>query len=216
MRTDRAKSEKAKRSRRVNAKQVETRSKSNHEAGQKERPKQLQKWDESKWKNETKQAKSTKTSQKTSEVEDLRNPETKAAKSRVGQQRSPKSTEVHKSTEPRRQSTTDLSLSRRWSNELQKGGWPCQKMRPTDKPNAHRDAIYWDAPRSQPGSLSRSQPARPTKSTKILLKPPIERATRSRLWSLPNRSRFYWSLLSRAQPWSQLDGHRSGLPKTTT
>jgi len=32
-----------------------------------------------------------------------------------------KFTEVHKSTKPRRQSTTDLSLSRRWSNKLQKG-----------------------------------------------------------------------------------------------
>jgi len=50
----------------------------------------MQKWDESKWKNETKQAKSTKTSQKASEVEDLHNPETKAAERRIGQQRSPK------------------------------------------------------------------------------------------------------------------------------
>jgi len=100
-----------------------------------------------------------------------------------------KSTEVHKSTKPRPQSTTDLSLSRRRSNELQKGGY-VSKMRPTDKPKAHRDAVYRDTLRSRPVKYYR-QAKKPTgmqstetrtekstekstKSTKILLKPPIK------------------------------------------
>jgi len=55
-----------------------------------------------------------------------------------------KSTEVHQSTELRRQSTTDLSLSRRRSNDLQKWGMTVSKMHPTDKPTAHREAVYRD------------------------------------------------------------------------
>jgi len=42
------------------------------------------------------------------------------------------SKEVHMSTEPRWQSTTDFSLSHQRSNELQKGGMIISKMRPTD------------------------------------------------------------------------------------
>jgi len=104
-RTDQAKSTMAKRSLRVNDEAgrnttlVKTQSKSNHQAGHrpmqvkrkakasgKMRPKEVQRWDESKWKNEIKQAKLTKISQKISEVEDLQNPETKAAEICVGQQ----------------------------------------------------------------------------------------------------------------------------------
>jgi hypothetical protein len=71
---------------------------------------------QSKWKNETKQAKRQAKS-KTSEIQRRRlRKDTSVNKDHH------KSTEVHKSTEPRRQSTTDLSLSRRRSNELQKGG----------------------------------------------------------------------------------------------
>jgi len=40
---------------------------------------------------------------------------------------------------------------------------------------------------------------------------------RSRPWSLPrSRPRFYYSSLSRAQPCSRPDAHRSGLPTTIT
>jgi len=159
---------------------------------------------QSKWKNETKQAKRQAKSQ-TSEIQRRRLPKDASVnKDHL------KSTEVLKSAEARRQSTTDWGLSRRRSNKLQKGGWPCQnasyrqaKSPPggslprhwevdrevyrevdqpshTDKPKAHRDAIYWDALSSRPRSLPRSWPAKSTMSTKILLKPPIESATRSR------------------------------------
>jgi len=81
-RTGQAKSTMAKRSLRVNdeasrnTKLVKTRSKSKHEAGQKERPKRKAKASGKRRQN-----------RKTSEVEDHRNPETKAAERRVGQQR---------------------------------------------------------------------------------------------------------------------------------
>jgi len=191
-------------------------------ASQKARPKHVEKWDESKCKNEMK------ASGKLDEASQPR-PAKKQAMSKTSEVQRPrllkdvlvnkdqqKSTEVHKSTEPRRQSTTNFRLSRRRSNELQKWGWLCHTMRPTDKPHAHRDAIYWVAPGSRPRSLLRSRPARSTMSTKIRLKPPIESPTRSRPWSLPCRSRLYSSLYLRAQPWSQPDGHWSRLPKTTT
>ena len=93
-------------------------------------------------------------------------------------------------------------------------------MRPTDKPKAHREAVYRDtlrsrprsllrsrpvksyrqakspprcslprrAPRSRPRSLPRSRPAKSTKSTKILLKPPIESATMKSTGWTPKRT----------------------------
>ena len=59
---------------------------------------------------------------------------------------------------------------------------------PTNKSKAHLEAVYRDTPISLP----RNRPA-----------------------SLQSQPRFYWSRLSRAQPWSWPDGHRSGLPMTT-
>jgi len=73
-----------------NTKLVEIRSKVKHHAGQQDRPKQVDRRDESKINNETKQASSTKTRQKTSDVEDHQNPEKNAAERQVGQQRSTK------------------------------------------------------------------------------------------------------------------------------
>jgi len=163
------------------------------------------------WKNETKasgkirRSKSTKTSQKTSEVEDLRSPETKAAKRRVGQQRSPK---VYRTTTAINNRFESKSST---EQRTSKGGMTVSKMRPTDKPKAHREAVYRDTLRSRPRSLPRSRPvksyrqaksppgcnllsrprsrpAKSTKSTKILLKPPFESATmKSTGWS-PKRT----------------------------
>ena len=138
------------------------------------------------------QAKPTKTRQKTTEVKDLRNPETKAAERRVGQQRSPKSTEVHKSTAPRRQSTTDFGLSRRRSNELQKGDDRVKNVSYRQAKNPLGGSLPRHTEKSTKKSTEKltsqvpptSQiPARmksTKKSTKIPLKPRIESATRSR------------------------------------
>ena len=91
-----------------------------------------------------------------------------------------KSTE--KSTEPQWQSTNDFCLSRRWSNELPKGGWSCWKcVLPTGR-DARRDAFYWDMHWEVDWQI------------------------------VPSRPRFYWRCLCGAHLWSRLDGHRSGLP----
>jgi len=73
---------------------------------------------------------------------------------------------VHKSTEPQWQSTTELSLSLPRSNELEKGGWRCQKMCPTNKSKAHLEAVYWDTLRSRPRSLPRSRPVKSYREAK--------------------------------------------------
>jgi hypothetical protein len=133
-RTDQAKFEKVKRSRQVNTKLVETPSKSKHQAGQ--CPKRVKKQGQSMWKNVTKASAKMRRKQ----VEKLDEPsrprpakrQAKSKTSEVQRRRLPKdasvnkdhqkSTKLHKSTEPRQQSTTNLSLSHRRSNELQKGG----------------------------------------------------------------------------------------------
>ena len=186
-RTDQVNSEKVKRSRKVNTKVVETPSKSKHQAGH--WPKWGKKQSESKLKNDTqwstkmrwKQVEKldeasrpnpakTKAKSNTSEVQRWRLP-----KDVSGNKDQEKSTEVYKSTEPRRQSSTDLRLSHRRSNELQRGM------------TMSKDVSYRQS-KDLPGiSLPRSGPATSTNSTRILLMPPIASATRSRLYSLPSR-----------------------------
>ena len=83
-----------------------------------------------------------------------------------------KFTEVHKSTEPWRQSTTYLSLNRWRSNELQKGGWLCQKLKKCALPTSQK-----------PTGMQSTETHRE-----------VDRQ------SLPNRPRFYWSRLTKAQP----------------
>ena len=81
-------------------------------------------------------------------------------------------------------------------------------MCPTDKPKAHREAVYWDTLRSRPESLLIS---RPVKSYRQAKSPPgysqPRHAPRSRprsllrsrpLKSTTSQPRFYWSRLSRA------------------
>jgi len=120
---------------------------------------------QSKWKNKTKQAK-RQAKPKTSEIQRRRLPKDVSVN-----KDHQKCTEVHKSTEARRQSTTDLSLSRRRSNELQKGRWPCQKTRPTDTPKAHREAVYrdthWEVDREVNWEVDRSSPTDKSKATGI-------------------------------------------------
>jgi len=151
---------------------VETRNKSKHHAGQwpsksKARPKREGKWDESKCKNESKQMEKwekasrprpakRQAKSKTCEVQRRRLPKDASVNNDHQQ-----STEVHKSTEPRRESTTNMSLSRRRSNELPKGGWPCQKCallisrKPTGRRSTETDwefdrEVYWEVDQSSP------------------------------------------------------------------
>jgi len=55
--------------------------------------------------------------------------------------------EPQQPTEPRCQTTTDLGLSCRGSNELQKGGWPRQGCVLPTIQQALWDAVYWDTHR---------------------------------------------------------------------
>jgi len=65
-----------------------------------------------------------------------------------------------RSTEPWWQSTTDLSLSRRWSNELKKGGdshvYTIKSYRQVESPPA--GSLLRHTPRSRPSSLPRGWP----------------------------------------------------------
>jgi len=159
------------------------------------RRKKVQKWGESKWKNQTKQV----DQHQPKDTRRRRPPKSRDEGCRETCQWTKISKSLPKSTEPRRQSTTDLSLSRRRSNELRKGGWLCQKMRPTDKPKAHWEAVNRDTLRSRPRSLLGS---RPVKSYWEAESPPGCSLPRHapRCWprSLPrSRPRFYWSRLLR-------------------
>jgi hypothetical protein len=97
---------------------------------------------------------------------------------------------ICKSTEPRWQSTTDLSLSRRRSNELTKGGHSCvytiKSYQQVDSPWG--GSVLRHAPRSRPRCQLGSRLAKSNKLTKILLKPPNKSATmKSTGWS-PKRT----------------------------
>jgi len=187
-----AKAQKSETTRTDQPKSEEAKSKSKHEASQqskwvKERTKQVEQWEEA--------------GQETSEVEDLRSPETKAAEWRIGQQRDvpnaiTESLPMDQSTEPRWQSTTDLSPSRRRSNELQKGGWPCRKCVLPTSTQAHRDAVYWDTHQDVYTINSYRQVQSPPGCS--LLRNAPSGLPRRRPASLPSRPRFYWRGLSRA------------------
>jgi len=206
-----------------NTNQVETPSRSMAKASQKERPTQVQKWDESnckmRWKqvqNEMKacgkmrRSKSTKTSQETSEVEDLWSPETKDTDRRVSQQTSPKaywSSWVFRTTMA---INNRFSLSRRWSNKLQHEDDRVknESYQQAKNPLGGSQLRHTEKSTEKSTETSTSQ-VLPTchiltgmnstkKSTKIPLKLPIESATRCRPSSLPrSRPRFYWSCLLR-------------------
>lgn len=132
------------------------------------------------------------------------------------------STDIQKSTNPQRQSTTDFSLSRRHSNELQKMGeiavsisspgihLPKHTVRSWMRslPRSLPVESYWQVkdppggiqPRHsrwcRPRSPLRSRPAKTNKSNKFQLKPPIKSATRCPLCSLLRRQqRFFRSRL---------------------
>jgi len=101
----------------------------------------------------------------------------------------------HKPTEARRQSTTDFSLKSSTDQGTSKGGMTVSKTRlPTNKPNAHRQAVYRDTLRSRPRhplrsrpkSLLRSQPVKSYQQAKSPLGYSLPRHTlRSRPRSLP-------------------------------
>jgi hypothetical protein len=112
-----------------------------------------------------------------------------------------KSTEVHKSTEPRWQSTIDLSLGRRRSNELQEWGMTMSKMRLTNKytsppggsllrhaPSCLCNKVLPTSRKPIGRQSTETRTEKSTKSTKILLKLPIKSATmKSTGWS-PKRT----------------------------
>jgi len=79
---------------------------------QKEWTNQVEKSDQSKYKNVTNQEKPTKTSQKSGEVENLQNAETKAVKRHVRQQRSPK---VYRSSQVY---PTAMAINNRFESKL--------------------------------------------------------------------------------------------------
>jgi len=117
-----------------------------------------------------------------------------------------KSTEVHKSTEPRRQKTIDLSLSCRRSNELERGDdsvknvsyrqpksrlggsllthwdgnweviWEVDQASPAHKSKAHRDTVYRDTEKSTEKFTDQSSGKSTKESTKNLFKPHFESA----------------------------------------
>jgi hypothetical protein len=118
-------------------KQLKTRSKSKHAAGQQERPKQVDKRDESMCKNETKA--SGKPNQKTREVEDLRNPETKAAESL------PKF--ISLPNYDGNQQLICVSVADGTTN-FKRADDNVKKMHRTDKQKAHLDAVYRDTLRN--------------------------------------------------------------------
>ena len=93
---------------------------------------------------------------------------------------------VHKSTEPRQQSTSDLSLSRRRSNKHQKGGWPCQQwvlptsQKPTGKHSTNRHtekSIENSTEKSTSQVLPTTQKPTGMQSTKTRTEKPTEKFT---------------------------------------
>jgi len=70
------------------------------------------------------------------------------------------------------------------------------------------------------GEIAVSTRSSPTDKLNPTERQPCEtstkKSTEKSTGSLPNQPRFYWSRLSRAQPWSQLDGHWSELQTTIT
>jgi len=184
-----------------NMKLVEARSIWKHQAGQwpsesnskakasgKMRREQVQKWDKASWPRPAKrQAKL-----KTSEVQRRRLP--KDASVNKGHQ---KSTEVHKSTELRWQSTTDLSLSHWRSNENQKGVWPCQKcvLLISRKPTWRQSTeTHWEFDQEAYWVVDQSSPTGKPKAQLDEVNWEVDRR------SLPSQPRSYWSRLSKVQP----------------
>ena len=127
------------------------------------------------WKNETKA--SAKMRQKQVEkLDGASRPrpakrQTKLKTSEIQRRRLPKdalvnkdrqmSTEVYKSTEAQQQSTADLSLSPRRSNELQEGGWPCQKcILPISRKPTRRQSTetHWEFARGVYREVDQSSP----------------------------------------------------------
>jgi len=176
--TDQVKSTMAKRSLRVNdeasqnTKLVKTPSKSKQQASQntkqvnnqsdlKRQAKVIGKWDESQGKNETKQVKRDKGSQPRPAKRHVNSKTPDVPRqwplhdSKVNKDHQ-KSTDVHKSTEPQWQSTTNFSLSYWWSNKLQTRGRKLwlhdQVLLPSRSPQGC--SILRHSPRSQQKSTN--------------------------------------------------------------
>ena len=126
-----------------------------------------------------------------------------------------KFTELHKSTELRLQSTTDLSLSRRRSNDVQKGGWPCQKcaLHTSQKPTGRQSTeTYWVVDREVYCKVDQSRPADKPKAHWDAIYRDMHREVDRQVYQVNKDSTeaAYWEQL-----WSWPDGHWSGLPKST-
>jgi len=177
-------------------------------ASQKAWAKRVEKWDDSNCKHEMNVSGKMRQSKRSRATPAKRH--AKLMTSEILRQRLPDSasvrkdhphlTEVHESTEPRRESISDLSLSHRQSNALQTGGCPGQKMHPTDKVKAYGESVHWDVNRQSPTSQPRFYWSRISKAH-----PQVDHDVYQEVNQRFTRAAY------QEQRWSRPDGHRSAL-----